>query len=479
MHISETNCQYLFGQDADQILFKLNHLSKDKKNEESQFIERCLELSMRVNTYLFTHKDAILLLDPRAFNKQCQMYALRACQINKNYHQKSDEEKMAQTEENRFLHLAFFLNYEFRENAVYVKTVLSALKMMKMNPFNQNFTRKDFTKFLRDEDRSREKASRIAFNQVFEKETKTVLHKIKNQDPFTRELYQLSLENLKIEGTSLGTKTGELYTYPKLAGLAYLIDAVAREDIKFVIQTKIVSKDGFGGTFYHASGPIEENDSVIVFGGFATDGSCSAPEKMEEAKKCPTYLYRNNEKRHALNAKCFYCTPIEMDLNPIQEHLKKVMVSSKDLILGLGVEFMLAEQKPLLKFFQDSSKYPQLTSFFEISCSKIKDLGLDQDDKRIFGIYHTCTATGKSVLANEFAFDSSPEEFLKKKRIIQLTPSKLEVFCKEKFNAFCEEKGLMSLSRTQRKEIISIYERPLKEQGFIIESTRERFKNQG
>ncbi len=441
--------------------------------------ERCLELSIRINVYLFTYKEAILLLDPRAFNKQCQQYALRACQINKNYNEKTEEEKFAHTEENRFLHLAFFLNYEFRENTTYVKTVLSALKGLKINPFNQEFTRKNFIKFLRDEKRCREKASRIAFNQLFENKMKQELDSLKDTTTFYRELYALSMENLKIEGTSLGTKTGELYTYPKLAGLAYLIDQVAREDIKFVIKTKIVNQEGFGGVFIHASEPIDENDSVIVFASFATDGSCAVQERMEEAKKCPTYLYRNNDaqKRHAINAKCFYCTPVEMDLNPISNQLKKVMASSKDLILGLGVEFMLSEQKTFLNFFQDGYKYPHLKNLFQSSFERIKDLELDHNNKRIFGIYHTYTENGKSVLADDFALDSNPEQFLQKKGMIdtQLSSSKLEDFCKEKFNNFCQDQGLSTLSRDQRKEIITSFEKTLNNQGFSIKSKKAQF----
>lgn len=291
---SESYCQYLFGQEADQI-FKLGHLSKAQEVNKRQFVERCLELAIRVNIYLFTHKNGILLLDPRAFNKQCQLYALRACQIHRTYQQKTDEEKLAKTEENRFLHLAFFLNYEFRENENYVQTVLSTLRTMNMNPFNQQFSLSRFKRFLRDDDRSRENASRISFNKIFENDTKETLQQFQETDPLKQELFLLSNENLQIEGTSLGVKSKKLYTYPKLAGLAYMIDAMAQEGLHFVLKVKVVNKNGYGGVICHSSRPINENDPVIIFSGFATDGSCSVLESMEEAKKCPSYLYRHSQ----------------------------------------------------------------------------------------------------------------------------------------------------------------------------------------
>ena len=242
--VPESYCHFLFGQEADQV-FQLSYLPE--RLDKRQFFERCLELAIRVNVYLFTHRDAILLLDPRAYNKQCQLYALRVCQIHRRYSQKTEEEKMAFTEENRFLHLAFFLNYQFRESQTYVQTVLSTMQMMGLDPFHKEFILKRFKIFLKDGDLNREKASRLAFNQIFEKQTKESLHQLRDQGPLQKELSLLADEDLQIDGTSLGVRIERLYTYPKLAGLAYLIDAMVQERLHFVIKVKVVNKNGYGG----------------------------------------------------------------------------------------------------------------------------------------------------------------------------------------------------------------------------------------
>lgn len=484
MHVS--NCHFLFGQEADQV-FPAQYLQKAPSIDKRQFVERCLELAMRVHVYLFTHKSAILLLDPRAFNKQCQLYALRACQIHRTYHQKTDEEKRAGTEENRFLHLAFFLNYQFRERETYVKTILSALRRMDLTPFSSKSDLKLFIKFLRDEDGSREKASRIAFNQIFESYTKGALDRLKETDSFSQELSLLSHENLRAEGTSLGVKCEALYTYPKLAGLAFLMDAVARENLQFVLKVKVVNQKGCGGVVRYASGPIGENDPVIVFAGFATDGSCSVLKSMEEAKKCPSYLYRNSysEKghRHSLNEKCFYCTPIDMDLRPQQERLNQVMASAKDLLFALGAEFMTQEQRPFIAFFKNPDKYPRLAELFQNSLSKIGELELMTNQTRSLAIYHTYTEIGERANSDAFALDASPEQFLisngligslKEKDAIPMKPSRLESFCTDKFNAVCAARQLTRLSRAQRIEVIAQYEQSLNQQGFCIKNRKDR-----
>jgi hypothetical protein len=477
-HISATEsyCQYLFGQEADQI-FNHSYLSKTSGVDKGQFIDRCLELAIRVNVYLFTHQEAIVLLDPRAFNKQCQLYALRACQIQSTYYQKNNEEKMAKTEENRFLHLAFFINYAFREKVLYVQTVFSTLRRMGMKPFDRKFTRKHFTKFLMDEDRSGEKASRLSFNQVFEHHTKTMMRQLHDSNPLKEELSLLASEDLQIDGTSLGVKVGKLYTYPKLAGLAYMVDATARENIPIVFKIKVVNQHGTGGMISYSNKSFNANDPVIIFAGFATDGSCSVLERMEETKKCPSYLYRHPhpKKRHPLNAKCFYCTPIKMDLSPHRERLKRVIGYANEFLFALGAEFMLQEQTPLLQFFQNPKKYPQLTRLFETSLAKRRELELDTGQIRSLAIYHTYTETGKSAATDEFALDSNPAQFLLKKGIISPKPSKLEAFCKEQFLEFCAEQRIENLSRAQRKKVMSKFEETLHTQGFNIKSKKDRF----
>ena len=171
----------------------------------------------------------------------------------------------------------------------------------------------------------------------------------------------------------------------------------------------------------HASGPIGENDPAIVFAGFATDGSCTVKEMMKEALKCPKYLYRHSQTktRHSADTRCFYCTPIEMDLRPQQERLNRVMASKQSLLLGLGSEFMKEEQEPFLRFFLDPQKYPQLKQLFDQSISGKSELELETNGVPSLAIYHTYAENGRSASSDEFALDSNPEEFLRRKGLIQ------------------------------------------------------------
>jgi hypothetical protein len=468
-----SNCQFLFGKEAEEIY---KNIKVPKGMDKKTFIERCLDLTMKAHTYLFAHHDGILLLDPRAYNKQCQLYALRACQINGRYKQLPESEKMNKNEENRFLHLGFFINYAFREPENYVNTVLSTLHRMRICPENEVALR-HFVQFLRDGDKCRAFAARTAFNQVFEMNIKASLSKIQGESPLCKELAQLAQEDLQVDGTSLSDKMGKLYTYPKLPGLSYMLQTMAQEKISMVFKIKVCTKDGCGGMVSQSSGPVDKDSSVVVFTGFATDGSFSVKDCMDQAKRCPTYLYRNHSdptERHASHDKCFYCTPIEMDLQPYQEHLNKVMAASQEVLLALGSEFMYKEQQSLLQFFKDSKKYPLLSKMYEDNLDKVKMLELGNKTMRTFAIYHTISETGRNAASNEFPLDLNPEAFLKSREMIVPIP-KVTLL-----DDFLREKGLDKLSRAERKAALASDEQTLRDRGFMIKSKRERFpKNKG
>src|SRR5947209_10399289 len=105
--IQETTCHYLFGKEANEVF------GTAKFSEE--FINQSLDTMMRVNVAFLSRKenDGFSLLDPAAFNNQCHLYALFAAKIRDHYRTKSLDEKLAKTQENRFLHLSFLLSYFF------------------------------------------------------------------------------------------------------------------------------------------------------------------------------------------------------------------------------------------------------------------------------------------------------------------------------------------------------------------------------
>ena len=467
--IPESNCKYLFGKEAEDIYTRLKY-PKDKINK-SDFIDCCLDLTMRVHRHLFTHKNAILMLDPRAFNKQCHLYALKAVQISRTYHQKSEEEKMAQNKENRFLHLGFSLNYAFRDKENYVQTILSTLGMMNIYRGSDKLPMRHFIHFLKDEYGQREKASRQAFNQVFKMNIRMALHRDLGDDALSYELMQLSYKNLQMNGTSLSTNVEPLYTYPKLSGLAYMVEVIAQERIPMVFKIKVCTNEGYGGMVSQSNGLVENNSSVVVFTGFATDGSFSATECAEKAKKCPTYLYRHSDPiyRHEETAKCFYCTPINMDLQPYQENLNKIMQSSTEVLFALGAEFMMQEQKPLLHLFQ-SHEYPELKELFASSLSKIDQVSHFKEGVSTFAIYHTIAEDAMNALSDEFPLDSNPKAFLLKNGLMAHKSMK-----KSQLEDFIRDDGLMQLSRAERKSALVMYEKTFKNQGYMVRSRRERF----
>lgn len=454
--------QFLFGQSANAV-FDMSKIVIPQGVDKTKFVEQCLELAVKVNVYLFTHKDAIMLIDPRAFNKQCQLYALRACQIQREYPHRTEEEKMSATDENRFLHLGFLLNYEFRDKINYEQTVLTTLQRMDIKPYNAEFTAKGFKTFLKDRERHLEQAARMAFNRLFKEDIQSTLESQKETNALTRELSLLAHENLMVPGTSLGVKGELLYTYPKLAGLAFLMDTLARESLPFILKVKVVNQEGSGGIVRYESRPIADEDPVVVFSAFATDGSVSVMDAMEKAKKCPTYLYRHSQAktRHPDSEKCFYCTPVEMDMVAQQERLDRVMKQPTDLIYSLGVEFMEQEQTAFLPFFKDSEKYPELQRLFAQSAVKPEEL--ETNGVRSLAIYHTFTEIGRTAKSDEFALDFSPERFLKAKEIVQPYRTKLGL-----------GEFYKGLSRAQRKEIMNGFEKELNQQGFTTVKTKHK-----
>ncbi len=457
--IVESKCHFLFGKEAQEIF------------ANTEFVEQSLDLSMRIHEYLLTHRDGFFLADPRAFNNQCHLYSLIMAQIKKFYHLKTEEEKRAATDENRLLHLALFLNYSLCSyTKLLVKVALTAIRQMGIQPFNQQFTKKRFVQFLRDDGRSREIAARRAFNRVFERYMKDVLLRRRDESPLAKDLYELSQEDLRIQGVSLGFKFEKLYTYPKLAGVAYMVDVLAQEHIPFVIKVKVFNSSGHGGVIRYASGEADPQEPVLVFEGFATDGSRSIQDCMEMAKACPHYLFRKSRiKRHSSTESCSYCKFTPMDLEPYRERLKLATADAKVMFYALGADFILHCQEPFKKFFKDSHNYPQLKELFDAACPKIKELGLEMHHPKAFSICHVHMDSARHAVSNDFSLDFSPKALLKKRQLIG-GPSLLDDVMREK--------GIKFLPRSERKAALMEQEALLKEKGICkmqLEPKRQRF----
>lgn len=419
-------------------------ISDVRIENKAQFIDEALETLMKVNHYLLTNKEAFPLIDPDAANNQCHLYALLSYMIQKNYSGMSEEEKKSRNEENRFLHLAIFLNYAFTtEPGLLVKVVEKALSEMCM-PANKGNKLKKFVQFLKDPEHLREKAARLALNAHFkeslgenlEKSERLSLLALELNKTFAgalsdsveererrhklfSELHQLSKENLIIESCH-GRKGNGLYTFPKLAGIAYFIDQVKRYNIPIVFKVKVLSREGAGGTFSQATREIAPDEPAIVFESFATDGSMTLPECESEAKRCPTYFhcYVEQNRRHALEDECFYCKDAPVDLAPYKERVADVIKHPEEMFNALGADFIDKIQTSFKTHFTNHEKYPELSKIYEKALPMIETMGLDMNNPRTFSVCHVYSDAGRFAATPQLQLDMTREQFLVSRGIL-------------------------------------------------------------
>ena len=416
VNLIESTCHYLFGQEPEQIFTNIRIANLQEKRA---VVNQCLELAMRINVFLLTQKDAFFLIDPMAFNNQCHLYALMAAQIRAGYSQKSPEEKQERSEENRFIHLSIFLNYALLSKSrkkLFVRTVHRAIKEMQaVLPT----TRKKFFAILKHD--GRERVTRLALNRVFENHIKQTLIALKQESPVYRELGEMAFEDLRLE-SSRGRSEGILYAFPKLAGVVYMIDIMAKEKLAYVIKVKVLTKDGAAGTLLYKSGNINENKNapILIFEGIATDGTYSVPTCCEKAKRCPTFFYRKKsaKKRHNPNESCFYCKPAVADLEPFRKRLESATASPRDMFFALGADFILQIQKQFRPYFENTEKYPLLSQIFHESTPKIKELGLEMLNPRTFSVCHVHMDTALHALSPTLLLDTDPEKLLQERGLI-------------------------------------------------------------
>lgn len=403
-------CKSLFGQESHEVFSRFKNLKKEEAEKEAKLIDQYLELAVRVNVHLLSKKDCLPILDPSAMNNQCHLYTLKAAQLMRDYPKKTEEEKMAKNDDNLFLNLTFFLSKPFiNDKAVFIEIVKQALKEMGKEENEIPGGREKFFTFLMDKKNEREKAARYALNQLFEKSIKEMLasHQKEDVTGLYTDLRNLSNEKLHLSYKGI-SKT--LYTYPKLAGVAYMIDILAKEKIPFVIKSMVITKEGVGGVIMVANGKIENQDiPVIVFEGITiTDGSLSIPEFVKKTLTCPNNYYRDEKKKHKEQDKCVLCTTTTVDLKPYQERLEKIMKDPQEMLYALGTDFILKAQKSFKTFFEDK-KYPVLTKIFENSVSKIEQLGLDMNDPKTFSVDHVYLDTSSHAFSTEMLMNRSCE----------------------------------------------------------------------
>lgn len=414
-------CEYLFGKTneaqakSDDIFPRVK---LQKPEEKPAFVDQCLELLMRVNVYLLTKKDGFCLINPSAFNNQCHLYALRALQIEKGYSKKTEKERYERTQENRFIHLAIFLNYALlSHDTLFRRTIDATIKEMGEKPLKP---KKQYDTFIIDGKRERETAARFAFNDVFKQYMQETLSADKDKSPLHRELSLISYEDLQME-SSRGAEEGIFYTYPYAAGIVYMIDTIAREKLVFVMKVKVITKDGAAGVIFQSNGKAEKDDFVMIFEAIATDGTLTVPYCRQEAKRCPTYFYKykDNSKIHKEDESCFYCKKTTADLKPYIERLQTAMKSIDDMFYALAADSLIHKQKEFLHLFDENENYPRLSKLFDDACPNIQKLGLEMDNPVTFSMCHTeVDRASRAFSDEELLLDANPEKFLKDRKML-------------------------------------------------------------
>ena len=322
--LQESACHYLFGKEAAEIYGK-------KIPEE--IVNQSLEALMKANIAFLSRKDddGFPFIDPAAFNNQCHLYSLFAAKIKKNYKEKTAEEKLAKTQENRFLHLSFLLSYTFlTDRRLLCKSLELASAKSEVVPLP---SKKQFEDFVKDSEGVLIRTARKSLNEVFERSIKMIFEGAKERSLLHKELYELSLEDLQI----LPERGKEgLYTLPKLVGIAYLI----HESVSFVIKTKVITEKGTGFLFFKG-GNFQGDEPVLVFEAIASD-KFSIEEFRNIAQRCPTYFERKPSRtdRHSENIHCDFCNPAKIDLSHYQESFEKATASIHETLYALGADFV-------------------------------------------------------------------------------------------------------------------------------------------
>lgn len=411
--VNQTFCNYLFGKEAEEIF---TNIEINNVEDKRKFIDQCLDVCMRAHEHVLTNKEGLFLTDPRAFNNQCHLYSLRGVQMM----------KLDKLKESRFSLLSFFLSMSFMGSTTQFKNVVAtALKELNEGYSKQYskeknfyaafkdksipFDRKNIQKFLQDDGNCRTNAARLSLNQDFENYMKEELEHKKDQDPLHAELYRLANENLRVKSPI--SKSNDLfYTFPKLAGVALMLDAMAKEKIGFAVKVKVITKDGFAGTLQESSGTFEDLEPIIIFDGIATDGSRTVKECREEAKSCPTYFQRDPAETKKHNESCFFCKKTEQDLKPYEQRLKEVMKNPQEMFSAMGADFIENTQKEFKPFFEDKENYPVLSEIFSDALPNVEKLG--------FSMCHAHPDFGKHAQTLSMELDTAPEQFLKERGLV-------------------------------------------------------------
>lgn len=403
-----TPCQYLFQKEAE-LLFPA---------QDAGFINESLVTLMKIVDHLVRENpEALFLFTPTAFNNQCHLYSLFVAQaVNQAKIQSAVGSIMPDSPESidrRFLYLSFFLSFAFLSS----QKLLEKLACKTLTVMEAAAPSKAFKVFLKDSQGLRTHASRSALNVLFKEHMQKLFNS--GEGPLDSELGVVANEDLQL-APILGK--GTLYTFPKLAGVAYFIEALSKEKIALLFKVKVVANEGIGSFMYSSQNlqAFESRAPLIVFEMVATGPSLTYLEYREIAKKCPTHSRRNVSSKncHKATESCLSCSHKRLDVGPYEQKFQPVLASAKDTLLALGADFILQSQQSFLGFFSDRERFPRLTALFEASVSKIECCFLSMNQPLNMSVSHVYTDSVGMALRNELVMDATYETHLKNRGLV-------------------------------------------------------------
>lgn len=212
-----------------------------------------------------------------------------------------------------------------------------------------------------------------------------------------------------------------LYTFPKFAGVVYLIDAVAKEKIPLVFKVKVVAEEG-AGSFSFSKDDIQKLDPskpVIVFEMIATGESLSYLDCHEIAAQCFNHSRRNirSKDRHSSKIDCRFCSPKRIDVAPFKARFIPILEDTEEMLLALGADFTIQKQESFLPFFE-TEKYPRLSALFQRAVPKIQDCFLSRNKAMNLTVSHVYADCAKYAAKEELVIDAFYDKHLQARGLI-------------------------------------------------------------
>ncbi|HXF28336.1 MAG TPA: hypothetical protein VN457_00675, partial [Chlamydiales bacterium] len=403
-----STCQYLFNDEAQNLF----------PGYDRTAVNEAFATVIQVVDHLAATKlEALFLFGPRAYNAQCHIYALMTAQRVNHQNRREAlaatlppmaEEALTLIQQydssdknavdKRYLYLSFCSSFAFRVTP----TLFSRVVMKTLDAMKATLPSGKARRFLKNSDEPaalRVHVARLALNRLYQEHLKRTLSS--SSDPLYLELACLANENLQLPAAE-GNYT--LYTYPKLSGIVYFVDAVFKERIPLFFKVKVLTKEGQGSFSYCSQNADELHPKApaIVFemlagGAFLTPHQC-----QDIVENCHTFPRRNLKGHHHRKNPCTFCKKVQVDVSKFRERFLPVLSKPQEMLYALGADYVEKNQHTFKPFFSNPIKYPQLTQLFQESLLNISLSFLSVSEPMNMSVLHVHVDTVAEASKPEF-----------------------------------------------------------------------------